>query len=195
MSGVPSENDVGVGTYNTQWNLNQTQNYPELFVNVACKIVNMSTTMPSAMVGVCNTHEHNAHNVTSLMLSGLRGRYVPEWFDIYTAIATHIDVMFSERNKLIDNKMNQGMAKFMTDYWVTNRGKSRAMPLCCRCSSLNKWYRLNDWWYWILYICYLIKKYFLISIAFVFLFFMHSPTKAVIKTYITHCDDIIRTKY
>ena len=31
-------------------------------------------------------------------------RYVPEWSDIYAAIATYIDEMFSERNKLIDNK-------------------------------------------------------------------------------------------
>ena len=60
--------------------------------------------MPSAMAGVFNTHEHNAHNVTSRMLSGLRGRYVPEWSDIYAAIAAYIDEMFSDRNKLIDNK-------------------------------------------------------------------------------------------
>ena len=43
------------------------------------------------MAGVFNTHKHNAHNVTSLMLSGLRGRYVLEWYDIYAAIATYID--------------------------------------------------------------------------------------------------------
>ena len=57
-----------------------------------------------AMAGVFNTHELNAHNVTSLMLSGLKGRYVPEWSDIYAAIATYIDEMFSDRNELIDNK-------------------------------------------------------------------------------------------
>ena len=61
----------------------------------------LTENMPSAMAGVFNTHEHNAHNVTSLMLSGLRGRYVPEWSDIYAAIATYIDEIFSERNKLI----------------------------------------------------------------------------------------------
>ena len=41
------------------------------------------------------------------MLSGLRGRFVPEWSDIYAAIATYIDEMFSESNKLIDNKNEQ----------------------------------------------------------------------------------------
>ena len=54
-----------------------------------------------------NTHEHNVHTVTSLILSGLRGRFVPEWSDIYAAIATYIDEMFSESNKLIDNKNEQ----------------------------------------------------------------------------------------
>ena len=128
--------------------------------------------MPSAMVGVFNTHEHNAHNVKSLMLSGLRGRYVPEWSDIYAAIATYIDEMFSERNKLIAIKINQGTTKFMTDYWATYRDKYRAMPWCCRGTLLNKLYRRNDWWYWILCICYLVKEHFLISIVFVFLFLM-----------------------
>ena len=57
----------------------------------------LTENMLSAMAGVFNTHEHNAHNVTSLMPSGLGGRYVPEWSDIYAVIATYIDEMFSER--------------------------------------------------------------------------------------------------
>ena len=121
--------------------------------------------MFKAMAGVFNTHKHNAHNVTSLMLSGLRGRCSQR-----------------EINQLII-KMNQCTAKSMTDYWRTDRDKSRAMPWCCRGTLLNKWYRLNDWWYWILHICYLVKKHFLISHVFVFLSFMCSPGKAVIKTY------------
>ena len=78
--------------------------YPCLHKKRAEIFPKLTENMPSAMAGVFNTHEHNAHNVTSLMLSGLRGRYVPEWFDIYAAIATYIGEMFSERNKLIDNK-------------------------------------------------------------------------------------------
>ena len=58
----------------------------------------LTENMPSAMAAAFNAHEHYAHNVTSLVLSGLRGPYVPEWSNIYAAIATYIDEMFSERN-------------------------------------------------------------------------------------------------
>ena len=35
-------------------------------------------------------------------------RYLPEWSDLYAAIATYIDELFLERNRLFDNKNEPG---------------------------------------------------------------------------------------
>ena len=56
--------------------------------------------MPPVMADMFNAYEHNAHNVTLLMLSALRGGYVPEWSNIYGAITTFVNEMYLERNTL-----------------------------------------------------------------------------------------------
>ena len=64
----------------------------------------LTASMPKAMADEFNAYENNVHNVTSLMLYGLRGSYVPEWTNVYAAVITYINAMYAERNILYEKK-------------------------------------------------------------------------------------------
>ena len=133
------------------------------------------------MAGVLDTHGHNAHNVTSSMLSGLKGRYKPKWSNIYTAMTAYTHGMISERNKSMDNTNKSVHGE--TDDWLLSDEpwQIQGHAMLRHCWTIDTGLTIDE--YWILYICYLVEKHLLISIVFVFVFVMCYPSKAMIKNF------------
>ena len=60
--------------------------------------------MPPAMADVFKSYESRTNHVTSLMLSGLHGGYIPEWNSVYQGIIHYVNSMYEERKILHDGR-------------------------------------------------------------------------------------------